>query len=88
MILKGVTRQEEQFLTARFGAEYTTYAAQVGCYIPRHFGWPSGSPATINRDVVLRTFVKSSLFLAGLPVAALAQWGQSEGVLQISLNLP
>ena len=88
MILKGVTRKEEQFLAARFGAEYTTYAAQVGRYIPRRFGWPGDSVATINRDVALRTFIQSSLFLAGVPVAALAQWGQLKGVLPILVNLP
>jgi protein-S-isoprenylcysteine O-methyltransferase Ste14 len=88
MILKGVTRQEEQFLEAKFGAEYTTYAAQVGRYIPRRFGWPSGSTATINQDVALRTFIQSSFFLAGVPVAALAQWGQFDGFLPILVNLP
>ncbi len=88
MILKGVTQQEEQFLTAKFGAEYTTYAAQVGRYIPRRFGWPSGSAASINQEVALRTFIQSSFFLAGVPIAALTQWGQFEGFLPILVNLP
>jgi protein-S-isoprenylcysteine O-methyltransferase Ste14 len=88
MILKGVTRQEEQFLAAKFGSEYATYAAQVGRYIPRRFGWPSGSAYKINQAVTLRTFVQSSLFLAGVPVAALAQWGQLDGHFPLLVNLP
>ncbi len=88
IILKGVTHQEEQFLAAKFGAEYTTYAAKVGRYIPRRFGWPSGSAATINKEVALRTFIQSSFFLVGVPVSAFAQWAHMASVVPILVNLP
>jgi protein-S-isoprenylcysteine O-methyltransferase Ste14 len=88
LILKGVTRQEEQFLATRFGTEYTRYAAQVGRYIPRSFCWRKESIAPINHEVAMRTFIQSSFFLLGVPVAAFAQWGQISGFLPILVLLP
>jgi protein-S-isoprenylcysteine O-methyltransferase Ste14 len=88
LILKRVTRQEEHFLAAKFGTQYTTYAAEVGRYIPRSFCWRKESIAPINHEVALRTFIQSSLFLLGVPVAAFAQWGQISGFLPILVLLP
>jgi protein-S-isoprenylcysteine O-methyltransferase Ste14 len=88
MILKGVTRREENFLAAKFGTQYTTYAAQVGRYIPRSFCWRKESIATINHEVAMRTFIQSSFFLLGVPVEAFAQWGQLTGILPILVMLP
>jgi protein-S-isoprenylcysteine O-methyltransferase Ste14 len=88
LILKGVTRQEEHFLAAKFGAQYTAYAAQVGRYIPRSFCWRTESIAPINHEVAMRTFIQSSFFLLGVPVAAFAQWGQLSGFLPILVMVP
>jgi hypothetical protein len=88
LILNGVTRLEEHFLAAKFGPQYTTYAAQVGRYIPRSFCWPTESIAPLNHEVAMRTFVQSSFFLLGVPVAAFAQWGQLSGYLPILLLVP
>ena len=88
LILKSVTRQEEHFLAAKFGNQYTTYAAKVGRYIPRSFCWRKESIAPINHQVALRTFIQSSFFLLSVPVAAFAQWGQISGFLPILVALP
>lgn len=88
LILKGVTRKEEHFLAAKFGTQYTTYAAQVGRYIPRSFCWRKESIAPINHEVAMRTFIQSSFFLLGVPVAVFAQWGQISGFLPILVQLP
>jgi hypothetical protein len=88
LILKGVTRQEEQFLAAKFGASYTTYAAHVGRYIPRRYRWRKESIAPINHAIAMRTLAQSSFFLLGVPIAALAQWGQLSGSLPVLVALP
>ncbi len=88
MILQGVTRREEEFLAAKFGTEYAAYAARVGRYMPRRFGWRNDCTGKINQDVAVRTFIQSSFFLMGVPVAAFAEWGQLSGVLPILVNLP
>lgn len=88
LILKGVTRQEEQFLAAKFGAQYAAYAREVGRYVPRSLCWRNESIAPINHAIAMRTLMQSSFFLLGVPIAGIAQWGQLSGLLPILLVLP
>lgn len=88
LILKSVTRREEHFLAAKFGSQYAMYAKQVGRYVPRSFSWRNESIAPINHAIAMRTLIQSSFFLLGVPIAAVAQWGQLSGILPILLMVP
>jgi protein-S-isoprenylcysteine O-methyltransferase Ste14 len=87
-LLNDVIRREEQFMAARFGARYASYAASVGRFVPRRGTWRRAECLSINYDVTIRTLSQSLVFLVAIPISEIAQWSQVSGLLPIIARLP
>jgi len=79
-------RNEEKFLTARFGEKYTDYAKAVPAFIPDFRLYTARERIEINPKLVGRTFLDASLVLILIPLAEIINILKRMGVIDIILK--
>lgn len=88
IIFSRVVRQEESFLAANFGDEFSAYAARVPRFWPRVSLWQEASVLLVNPYLVRRSFLDACVFLIALPLCELMHEMRSDDWFPLSLRLP
>jgi protein-S-isoprenylcysteine O-methyltransferase Ste14 len=83
-----VILQEENFLKAKFPAEFAAYAARVPRWGPRFSNWHTDAELLVQPRLVLLTFRDALVFLVTVPLLEGIEMLQEAGWLPVLLHLP
>jgi protein-S-isoprenylcysteine O-methyltransferase Ste14 len=83
-----LVRQEEEFLTKKYGKTYEDYCARVPRFIPRPSLWQGPEFLEIQMSRVARTFLDACVFLLAVPWAETYEYLQNSGYIPVFFHLP